>query len=198
MSTYPIGYEQDPPVQRSRLTVFFRFLTVIPHLIWAWLYGVAAGVAEIAAWFAIVFTGRFPAGLYDFAAGYLRYTTRAYAYALLIVDTFPPFDGAEQPEYPVRVRIDPPAPSYSRLKAFFRIILAIPIFVLQYVMEIWLLVVAIGIWFVAVVTGRTSPALTDAMRFPASYYVRSNAYLFLMTDAYPPLSETETLQIAAA
>jgi hypothetical protein len=198
MSSYPIAYEQEPPVKRSRLTVFFRFLTVIPHLIWAWLYGLAFCVVEVLAWFAILFTGRFPRGLYRFAADYLRFSTRLYAYVLLIVDAFPPFDGGEHPEYPIRVRIAEPAPRYSRLKALFRIILAIPIFILQYVMEIWMGVVAIGIWFVAVVTGRTSPGLTDALRFPASYYVRSSAYVFLLTDAYPPLSDTETMQVVAA
>jgi hypothetical protein len=193
MSAYPIAYEQHPPVERSRVTVFFRFLTVIPHLVWAFFYGIAFFVVDVMAWFAILFTGRFPQGLYDFSAGYLRFISRVYAYCLLIADEFPPFDGGEHPDYPVRVLVAPPAAQYSRLKAFFRLILAIPIWILQYVMEIWLLVVAVGIWFVAVFTGRTSPGLTEAMRFPISYYVRSSAYVYLMTDAYPPLGDTETL-----
>jgi hypothetical protein len=82
----------------------------------------------------------------------------------------------------------------SRLKALFKIVLAIPIFILQYVLQIWLLVVAIAIWFVAVVTGKTSPGLTEAMRFPMSYYVRSSAYVYLITDAYPPLGDADVLQ----
>ena len=198
MSTYPIAYEQHPPLERSRLTVFFRFLTVIPHLLWACLYGIAFFVVQIIAWFAIVFTGRFPQGLYDFTAGYLRFYTRVCAYCLLIVDEYPPFDGAEHPGYPIRTHIAPPAAEYSRLKAFFRLILAIPIFIIQYVFQFWLLAVAIAIWFVAVITGKTSPGLTDALRFPASYYVRSSAYVYLMTDAYPSLGEGEALTAPAA
>jgi hypothetical protein len=195
MSAYPIAYEQHPPLQRSRLTVFFRFLTVIPHLVWAFFYGVAFFVVDVLAWFAIVLTGQFPQGLYDFSAGYLRFITRVYAYCLVLVDEYPPFDGGEHPAYPVRVIVGPRADQYSRLKAFFRLILAIPIFILQYVMQIWLVVVSIGIWFVAVFTGASPPSLTEAMHFPASYYVRSSAYLYLMTDVYPSLSDTETLPV---
>lgn len=198
MSVYPIGYDQTPPIQRSRLTVFFRLLLLIPHLIWSMLYAFATCVVLIIAWFAIVLTARFPAGMYEFVAGFLRFYARVCAYALLVVDQFPPFDGGEHPEYPVRVKIGPPQAKYSRLKAFFRLILAIPIFILQYVFEIWLVVVAIAIWFVAVVMGKTLFELTEAMRFPMSYYVRSTAYVYLMTDRYPPLSETETLPHLAA
>ncbi len=193
MSTYPIAYEQHPPQKRNRLTVFFRFLTVIPHFIWAFFYGIAFFVVEVIAWFAILFTAQWPRALYDFSAGYLRFVTRVYAYALLIVDEYPPFDGAEHPDYPIRTLVAAPAAQYSRLKAFFRIILAIPIFILQYVMEIWLFVVAVAIWFVAVIMGSTPPALTDAMRLPTSYFVRSCAYVYLLTDAYPPLSDTAPL-----
>jgi hypothetical protein len=198
MSTYPIVYEQQPPVKRNRLTIFFRAFMCIPHAIWSWLWGIGLFFVEVAAWFTILFTGRFPQGMYDFVVGYLRFYTRFCAYALVIVDEFPPFDGGEHPGYPVRVEIGPPAPRYSRLKALFRLILAIPIFILQYILEIWLLVVAIGIWFVAVVTGKTPPGLTDAMRYPMSYYVRSTAYVYLITDAYPTLGDTDELQPVAA
>ncbi len=186
MSTYPVVYTQDPPEQRSRLTVFFRLLCVIPHLIWACIYGIAFVVVVVLAWFAIVLTGRWPAGLYAFAAGFLRFTARLYAYMYLITDVYPPFDGAEHPEYPVRFTIAPPKASYSRPKAFFRAILAIPIYLVQYVFSLWLLVVAVALWFVAVITGRTPAGLTEAMRMPMAFYLRANAYFFLVSEDWPP------------
>lgn len=191
MSAYPIEYIQNPPVKRSRLSVFFRWLLVIPHVIWSYFYGIGAFFVAIVAWFALLFTGRYPAGMYRFMSGYVRFLTRYYAYLLVIVDQFPPFDGGEHPEYPTRVQIASPAAKYSRLKVFFRFILVIPIFILQYVFEIWLLVVAIAIWFVAVIMGKTGPGLTDAMRLPMAYYVRSTAYVYLLTERYPPLSDAE-------
>jgi len=198
MSTYPVTYEQHPPVERNRLTVFFRLFMCIPHAIVSWFYGIAVFFVDVAAWFAILFTGRFPQGMYDFVVNYLRFYTRYCGYALLVVDEFPPFDGAAHPQYPIRVEIGAPAPQYSRLKAFFRIILAIPICVLQYVLQIWIVVVAIGIWFVALATGKTPPGMSEAMHFPMSYFVRSTAYIYLITDIYPPISDTDALLPAGA
>jgi len=61
------------------------------------------------------------------------------------------------------------------------------------VFAIWVEVVSIAIWFVAVIMGKTGPGLTDAVRFPLSYMARANGYMCLLTDIYPPVSETETL-----
>jgi hypothetical protein len=69
---------------------------------------IVAYVAVVIAWFAIVITGRYPAGLYGVAAGYLRFSTRAVAYMMLAVDAYPPFSVDEAVDYPVRVHI--PAP----------------------------------------------------------------------------------------
>jgi fatty acid desaturase len=193
MSAYPLSYSQSPPEKRNRLTVFFRLLLVIPHLIVAFFYGLAAYVVVILAWFAILFTGKYPRGMYDFVAGFLRFYTRLNAYCYLVVDQYPPFDGADHSEYPVRLNIGPPQEKYNRLTVFFRGILAIPIFVLAYVFGIWIEVVAIAIWLVAVVMGRTSPGLTEAVHFPMSYNSRAMGYVFLMTDIYPPVSDTDTL-----
>ncbi len=186
MASYPVVYGQDAPEKRSRLTVFFRILLAIPHFILAFIYGIAFFFAVVIAWFAILFTARWPEGLYNFAAGFLRYSGRLQAYIYLIADTYPPFDGGEHPEYPVQIVIAPPKPSYSRLKVLFRIILAIPIYVMQYIFSLWLLVVAIAIWFVAVITGRTSSGLMEAMRMPMAYYVRANSYFYLITEDWPP------------
>jgi len=97
MSTYPIAYDQSPPIKRSRLTVFFRWLLIIPHFFWAMLYSLGASVVIFIAWFAILFTGRYPAGMYEFVAGYVRFYTRLNAYTYLVVDQYPPFDGPSMP-----------------------------------------------------------------------------------------------------
>lgn len=195
MSAYPVVYEQSPDVDRSRLTVFFRYLMLIPQMIVSFFYAIAAFVLVTIAWFALLFTGRFPLGMYNFVAGYLRYSSRVMAYAVLLTDTYPPFDGGEHPEYPVRTKIGPPQESYSRASTFFRWLLVIPVFIVQYAFQIWVFFVVVALWFVAVFTGRTSPGLTEALHFPASYFVRSNAYLFLLTDRFTPLADTDTSDV---
>jgi hypothetical protein len=187
MSTYPVVYQQTPELERNRLTVFFRYFMCIPHAIVSFFFGIGAFVVVFLAWFAILFTGRYPVGMYNFVAGYVRFTARYNAYSYLVTDVFPPFDGAEHPEYPAMVRLSPtPQESYSRLTTFFRTILMIPVFILTYIFTIWMAIVAIGIWFVAVFTGK-SPTFVDALRFPMTYLLRGTAYGMLLTDKWPPL-----------
>lgn len=81
----------DPAGPRSRLSVFFRILIVIPNLIVFGFVLVAWMVATVIAWFAIVIGGSYPAALHHFSAGALRWSIRLEAYLLLLVDDYPPF-----------------------------------------------------------------------------------------------------------
>jgi len=76
---------------RNRLTVAFRIILVIPHVIVLVLLAIAALVVVIIGLFAVLFTGRWPAGLRDFVVGALRWSTRVNAYFLLLTDEYPPF-----------------------------------------------------------------------------------------------------------
>jgi Domain of unknown function (DUF4389) len=102
-TNHPIGLIVTDDLHRSRLTVFFRLLLVIPHLIWLEIWGIAVTFAVLFAWFAALFTRRVPQGLHDFNAGYLRYSTRVSGYIFLLADPWPPFSSADA--YPSDVRI---------------------------------------------------------------------------------------------
>ena len=91
-AAYPVDVDIPVPLEpRDRLTVAFRPILAIPHLIAVAALGVAWAVTTMIAWFAILFTGRYPRALYEFALGVLRWTTRVEAYLLLLVDDYPPF-----------------------------------------------------------------------------------------------------------
>jgi hypothetical protein len=81
----------DPVGPRDRLTVGLRILLAIPHFLVLIFLIVAWWLTAIVAWVAIVFTGEYPAGLYDFGVGVLRWFMRVEAYMLLLVDEYPPF-----------------------------------------------------------------------------------------------------------
>jgi len=100
---YPVQFEVDPPAAQNRLSIFFRWLLVIPHVIVLNFLGLAAGVVITFAWFTIVFAGRFPAGMLRFTIGFSRWAARANAYGTLLTDRYPPFSMEEEPDYPVRV-----------------------------------------------------------------------------------------------
>jgi hypothetical protein len=156
-----------------------------------WLYGILATIAIVIAWFAIVITGRYPEGLYDFVAGFTRMLARVTAYGALLCDPYPPFVGSDDPSYPVRmqfVRLE----RYSRPKTFFRFILQIPILILRYVTNLLLEIAAVAAWFVIVITGKLPRGLFDVMVLANSYTARSDAYLFLLTETYPPFQDEQT------
>jgi len=74
--SYPVTFAADYVERRDRLTAFFRLILAIPLFIWLYIYGIVAFIAIVIAWFAIVITGQFPRGLYDFVAGFTRFATR--------------------------------------------------------------------------------------------------------------------------
>jgi hypothetical protein len=190
--SYPVTFEADYIERHNRLTTFFRLILVIPLVVVLWFYEIAAFFVVIFAWFAIVITGRFPDPLYGFLAGFIRFLTRATGYSSLLVDPYPPFGGAPDQSYPIRMDFDGPLPSYSRLKTGFRFILAIPVAVLRWAIGVLLEVAAIGAWFVIVITGRLPRGLFDVMVLASSYTARSDAYLLLLTETYPPFQDEHT------
>jgi hypothetical protein len=190
--SYPVTFEADYIEHHNRLTTFFRLILVIPLIVVLWFYEIVAFFVVIFAWFAIVITGRFPDPLYGFVAGFVRFLTRVTGYSSLLVDPYPPFGGAPDQSYPIRMDFDGPLPSYSRLKTGFRFILAIPVAVLRWAIGILLQVAAVGAWFVIVITGRLPRGLFDVMVLASSYTARSDAYLLLLTETYPPFQDEQT------
>jgi Domain of unknown function (DUF4389) len=189
---YPVSYVADYVEPRNRLTAFFRFILAIPIFIWVALYGIAAQIAVFIAWFAIVFTGRYPEGLYRFVAGFVEVEVQATGYTVLLSDPYPPFTPGSKPDYPVRMQFAGPLEKYSRLKTFFRALLAIPIVIVRYVAQLLLEITAIAAWIVSVVLGRLPRGLFDPMVLANSYIARSDAYLFLLTETYPPFQDMQT------
>jgi hypothetical protein len=89
---YPTTFEVTRPTgERNRWSVGLRIFYVIPQVIVLVFVNLAWAVTTIVAWFAILFTGRYPAGLYGFGIGVLRWDLRVEAYLLLMRDEYPPF-----------------------------------------------------------------------------------------------------------
>jgi hypothetical protein len=89
---YPAALDLvDPVGPRDRVTVGLRLILAIPHFIVLFFVLVAWGLTTIVAWFAILFTGNYPSGLYELGVGALRWRLRVESYVLLMVDEYPPF-----------------------------------------------------------------------------------------------------------
>lgn len=203
----------DPDdLRRSRLTVLFRLLLAIPHLIWLVLWGIAVYVVAFVLWLAVVINAKAPTGLHDFVAGWLRYATHVGAYLLLAANPYPGFRG--RPGYPVDLEIDPPE-RQSRWTGFFRILLALPTLALAAVLGGGLFLGAPGAssgsasgdpsagaegglgfsgaasaaaflaWFAILALGRAPRGLRDLVAYALGYGAQAGGYLLLLTDRYP-------------
>jgi Domain of unknown function (DUF4389) len=169
-------------LRRSRLTVFFRILLALPHLVWATLWSYAVAVVVLISWFAALITGRTPGAFHRFMAAFVRYQTHVYAYLFLAANPFPGFTGT--PGYPVEVGIDDPA-SQRRLVTGFRLFLALPALLVAYVLSVALIVAALFGWFVSLVRGRMPEGLRNVCAYVIHYWAQVYGYLYLLTERYP-------------
>lgn len=182
---HPIRLVNDDDLQRSRLTVFFRLLLAIPHFVWLTLWGMVAFIVGFAAWIVALFTGRVPDPVHGFLARYVRYFTHVYAYYHLLSDPFPPFAGERG--YAVDLEVDPAQPQ-NRATVFFRWLLAIPAFLLAYVLRALMSVLAFVGWFYALATGRMSDGIENLGNYALRYEAQTVAYALLVTERYPSLA----------
>ena len=89
---YPVRYDVRYPEHLNRWKVLvWKLITAIPHFIILTFLWIAIFVAVLVAWFAILFTGRYPRGLHSFVVGGMRWTARVGAYVYSLTDQYPPF-----------------------------------------------------------------------------------------------------------
>lgn len=185
---YPVQFEVDPPTSQGRLSILFRGLLVIPHVIVLSFLGLAAGIVITFAWFTILFAGRFPAGMLRFTIGFSRWAARANAYGSLLTDRYPPFSMDEEPDYPVRLIVAEQTTGRNRLTTFFRCILLIPHEIVLSLLGIPLAFVALVAWVAGVALGRVPGGLHNFLYGYTLWTERASAYAYLLVDEYPPFS----------
>lgn len=179
---HPIQLAVSDDRRRSRLTTFFRFFLLVPHLVWFTLWAVLAVLAAIGQWFFTLATGRPVWPLFRFLAAWTRYQTHVFAFGFLIANPFPGFMG--RPGYPVDLEIAPPAPQ-KRLVTLFRLLLAVPAYIVSSALGWLLYAAAVGGWFAALILGRMPYGLRNAGAHALRYSAQVNGYVTLLTDRYP-------------
>lgn len=190
---HPIVLTVSDDPRRTRLTVAFRLILVIPHMIWLTLWGIVTYFAVIVSWFATLIAGQTPDGLHAFIAQYLRYATHVYGYLLFLADPYPGFLGDDA--YQVDLAVAPPAPQNRWITAF-RLIIAIPALIVSQVLGYLAEVVAIISWFVCLFTAEMPRGLRNLSAWILRFTTQTHAYVALLTERYPDFS-TDTPSAAA-
>jgi hypothetical protein len=193
---YPASFSFDPPERIANWRPLVHWLLVIPHLLVVTALQRVAQALAVISWFAIVFTGRLPAGIARFQAMYIRYAIRTATFTGFLREEYPPFtldttitDPGDDPR--VRVEVEPQIEDRNRVTTGFRLILALPHLIVLALLAIALAIVAIIGFFAVVFTGQWPEALRTFALGVGRWWVRVQAYLLLLTDDYPPFTLDE-------
>ncbi|MBA2615553.1 MAG: DUF4389 domain-containing protein [Actinobacteria bacterium] len=212
----PIRVVVEDDLRRSRLTVAFRLILAIPHILWFFIWSLGAFILAIVAWVIGIVRGRLPDGLHDFFASYVRYSTHFFAYVLLAANPYPGFTG-RQGSYPLDVEIAGPEPQ-RRLTIAFRLFLAIPAIIIASTLlstpfaggggsgqnDEWgggeyaflggggvAFLVGFLAWFSCLARARMPRGFRDLLTYALRYNAQMTAYLFFVTARYPDSDPAE-------
>jgi hypothetical protein len=178
-----VTFDASYTEQRNRLTVAFRIILAIPHLIVAQLWGYVVEILAVIQWFIILFTGTRNEGIFNFQRSWLEYYGRVTSYVWLLHDVFPPF-GTEAGTVPVRTTLENDTP-VNRLTNALRIIWIIPAAIVGFFIGIAAVVLGVVSWFAIVITGKHPQGMWDFLLKALRYVLKVQAYAMLMTDDYP-------------
>jgi hypothetical protein len=204
-SVYPVRVEGrlDEPI--SRWLWLFKWVLIIPHAIVLFFLWIAFIVVTVVAFFAILITGRYPRGIFDFNVGVLRWSWRVgyYSYSALGTDRYPPFTLDDVPDYPARLEVAYPERLSRGLVLVKWWLLALPQYLVVAVFSggwgsaaagshrwalsgglIGLLVLIAAI--IVLFSGSYPRGLHAFVMGMNRWVLRVIAYATLMTDAYPP------------
>jgi Domain of unknown function (DUF4389) len=201
---YPLRIEGALDPELGRWLWLVKWLLAIPHFIVLFFLWAAFVVMSIVAFFAILFTGRYPRGVFDFNVGVLRWTWRVvfYSYGALGTDRYPPFTLDEVADYPAKLEVDYPEQLSRGLVLVKWWLLAIPHYIVVAILIggtsafLWWDESFWGPGLIAVLVLIAAVALLFTARYPRGIFafvlgldrwvLRVVAYAGLMTDRYPP------------
>ncbi|MDT3441093.1 MULTISPECIES: DUF4389 domain-containing protein [unclassified Pseudofrankia] len=189
---YPVRIDAapGPDSELSRWLWLVKWVLAIPHAIVLFFLWIAALVLSIGAFFAILFTGRYPRAVFSFNVGVLRWSWRVnyYSYGALATDRYPPFTLGEVPDYPARLSVAYPDRLSRGLVLVKSWLLAIPHYLI--VGRLGNALAGLLTLFAGVImlfTGRYPQSVYDLVLGLRRWALRVCGYAMLMTDSYPPL-----------
>ncbi len=185
----PVHVSLDSPLEIDRWRAIINPIMAIPHLIFLYILSAVLGIITFIAWLSILFTGEYPAGMFDFAVGVMRYQWRVYSFYMFRRESYPAFNvppGPNDPgDDPAKFSTQLAPGPRNKMTVLFRYFLCIPLFIVLFVYGIGVLVYLVIAWFTVLFTGRWPENGWNYIMKVVRYGYRVNTYYNLMTDLYP-------------
>jgi Domain of unknown function (DUF4389) len=189
--TFPLQLDLDAPDKIARWRPLVHWLLIIPQLVVLYALAIVQRVVLIISFFAILFTGQMPEGLFGFNTMILRYQWRVVSYAMFMRESYPEFafpaEAADPGTEPATLSTQA-APKLSRGLIFVKWLLAFPHYIILLFLGIAAYVAVIIAFFVVIITGAWPSGMRDFVVGVMRWSSRVSAYILLMTDQYPPFS----------
>ena len=204
-STYPVHVDADLDPGLNRGLWLVKWLLAVPHYVVLAFLWLGFAVLSVVAFFAILFTGRYPRAIFDFNVGVMRWSWRVSYYCYTLgTDRYPPFTLAEVPDYPAHLSVDHPERLSRGLVLVKWWLLAIPHFLIIALFtggvaygvggagdKTWISISLLGVLVlvagvVLLFTGRYPQQVFDLVLGINRWVLRVAGYVSLMTDEYPP------------
>ena len=182
---YPVQVSATRQAEYHRLLPLVKWLLAIPHYIVLVFVFIAVGLVTLIAFFAVLFTGRYPRGMFDFVVGAYRWAWRVTSYVYLLHDRYPPFSLEHDATFPARYEITYPE-RIDRWRPLVHWLLIIPYAIVAGLLAYVAGVVALIGVFVILFTKDLPDGMFKLILNPLRWQLRAYAYGHFLVTRYPP------------
>jgi hypothetical protein len=184
--TYPVQVDAQRQDEYHRFLPLVKWLLAFPHYIVLFFLVIGVFFAKIIAFFAVLFTGRYPRGIFDFVLGVLRWSWRVTAYVYLLRDEYPPFSLDDDPSYRAALEIEYPEDGIDNWRPLVQWLLIIPYAIVAGLLASLAGIVALIGVFVILFTKELPDGMFKLILIPYRWQFRASAYMLFMVKRYPP------------
>lgn len=187
---YPVDVDAQLLPEYSRFMPLIKWLILLPHYVVLLFLGIGAMFVAFIAFFATLFTAKYPEGMWNYMVGVHRWAMRVMAYQMLISDNYPPFTLEETAEDTIQLRAEFPE-HVSRWRPFFAWLIVIPFTIVASLIFFVAQICSFFAFFTILFTRNIPEGLFNVIRNGFTWNLRAGFYSYWMSTEYPPFEWDE-------
>lgn len=187
---YPVDVDAQLLPEYARFMPLIKWLILLPHYVVLFFLAIGAMFVSFIAFFATLFTAKYPEGMWNYMVGVHRWALRVMAYQMLITDSYPPFTLEETAEDTVQLKAEYPE-RVSRWRPFFAWLIVIPFAIVASLIVFVAQICSVFAFFTVIFTKRIPDGLFNVIRNGFTWNLRAGFYAYWMSTEYPPFEWDE-------